>query len=295
MDDRLVTLAPHSGVQFVELPLDLAKVTRFQRDFVERPEQVPKGAERRAILLGLWNEDEPDGDPLLHPQPGDDEYTINKDKAVEAFLGKWLPIPFLRLLPGIDSFGREAFDRGPTNWARMRITANPGGRSGATHLVMLAFDTEPLDRRPNQRYQGPSRTEIENATDYRFVSRMSQLGWFISDPHLSEKTKEKLDFQEWVPEWIETAYLEFRQAQAKARGRTFRREDLEFKLEHLARYFALIDLIQLHAKPPTVKLINTFTGPNASRPVTVDLLLDIGNSRTCGMLIETFPNNRPPI
>lgn len=292
MDDRLITLAPHSGVQFVELPLDLSKVTRFSRDFVERPEQAPKGAERRAMLLGVWNEDEPDGDPVLAAQAGDEEYTINKEKAVEAFIGKWLPIPFLRLLPGIDAFGREAFDRGPTNWVRMRITANPGGRSGATHLVMLAFDTEPLERRPNQRYHAPSRTEIENATDYRFVSRMSQLGWFISDPHVNEQTKERIDFQEWIPEWIEIAFLEFRQAQAKARGRTFRREDLEYKLEHLARYFALLDLIRLHAKPPTVKLINTFTGPNAARPVSVDLLLDIGNSRTCGMLIETYPNNQ---
>lgn len=291
MDDRTITLAPHSGVQFLELSLDFARVARFSRDFVERPDKVALGAEQRTTLLGLWNEDEPDGEPALLPESGDDEYSLGKEKAVEPFLGKWLPVPYLRLLPGIDAYGREAFEKGPTNWARIRITPAATAQGAARYVVMFAFDTEPVERRPNRPDTGPTRADIESPREFCFVSRMSQLGWFVSDPQIDAETGDRTDFQEWIAEWIESAFHGFCQTQAKARGRVFKPEDLEHKLEHFARYFALLDLIQRHATPPSVKFIDTLSAENAAQPVNVDLLLDIGNSRTCGMLIETYPND----
>jgi hypothetical protein len=44
--------------------------------------------------------------------------------------------------------------------------------------------------------------------------------------------------------------------------------------------------------PPRIKLIDTLSADPAVKPVNVDLVLDIGNSRTCGMLIENFPNQQ---
>ena len=41
--------------------------------------------------------------------------------------------------------------------------------------------------------------------------------------------------------------------------------------------------------PPKIRLINTVSERDALTPVNVDLVLDVGNSRTCGIIIEQFP------
>ncbi len=60
-------------------------------------------------------------------------------------------------------------------------------------------------------------------------------------------------------------------------------------MEHVARYITLLQFLGDVIALPHVKLIDTYSIDPSLKPVNVDLVLDIGNSRTCGMLIETFP------
>ena len=59
--------------------------------------------------------------------------------------------------------------------------------------------------------------------------------------------------------------------------------------EHLARYKALIDLLHSLNVLPSFAFVDRITDPRPD-PVDVDLVLDLGNSRTCGLLIESEPD-----
>ena len=54
--------------------------------------------------------------------PRSDHYDVNKIKALEPFLGKWVPVPFCASGPGAARYGEEMLDPGPTNWARALVT-----------------------------------------------------------------------------------------------------------------------------------------------------------------------------
>src|SRR6202022_2854076 len=62
--------------------------------------------------------------------------------------------------------------------------------------------------------------------------------------------------------------------------------DFPFACEHLARYIAYVDLISQAVAVPRLRLID----PARSAPVDVDLIVDIGNARTCGIMIESLPD-----
>ena len=57
-----------------------------------------------------------------------------------------------------------------------------------------------------------------------------------------------------------------------------------------AKYFTLIELFSF-CDIPTLKLIDTITDSSRYTPIDTDFVLDLGNSRTCGILLEK-PNNQ---
>ena len=70
-----------------------------------------------------------------------------------------------------------------------------------------------------------------------------------------------------------------------------RDEDFEHKLEHVARYIAFLGYLASVLDIDRVKLIDTVSEEPFAKPVNVDLVLDVGNSRTCGILIESFASD----
>lgn len=294
---QTVMLVPHSGIQFVEYALDIDGVSRFQRKFVERmfPAEEKNGEIPVRLIQG-WDEDEPTLDAHIVAQSDDVEYSINKEKALEPFLGKWVPVPFLRLRHGRDENGREAYDKGPTNWARVRVVednSRPPGQ-GARHLVIFAFDTELAVKALQERdgapypYTVPLYADAEDPREFRFVSAMSKLGWFLADPQPVPGAEDFDDYQVWVAAWVETLFRDFKQAQKGQRA--LRPDDFPYKLEHASRWFAFLDLLQTAIKPQKMRFVDTVSKQQPVRPIDVDLILDVGNSRTCGILIENYAN-----
>lgn len=289
-----VLLVPHSGVQFVEYAFDIDGIARFSRRFIERQfTDEQKSGEIPVRLLQGWNDDDPALESDEELRATDVEYTINKEKALEPFLNKWVPVPYLRIKSGRDQLGRERFDKGPTNWARVRVVADPAKKAGegARYLAIFAFDTylSPVttperDGAPYP-YHSPIFDDARNPREFRFISKMSMLGWFLADPQPAETGDMHEDFQAWVVDWIKEMFLELRRVQ---KGRELREGDLPYQLEHAARWLAFLELLEQGARPQKVRLVDTMSG--TSKPVEVDLVLDIGNSRTCGILIENYPN-----
>jgi hypothetical protein len=292
-----VVLVPHSGIQIVDYDLDIDAVGRFQRRFIER--QYPKEAVGQEIPVRIfpgWNEDDPGTEPSITLTRDDVEYSINKEKALEPFLGKWVPVPFLRVRHGRGEGGREAYDKGPTNWVRVRIVENPAHTTGQgpRHLAIFAFDTELAPQASDESdgtpfpYTAPLHADAENPREFRLISSMAMLGWFLADPQPMEGTDEIVDYQGWVVEWIDKLFREFKLAQRG--GRPLRDEDFPYKLEAAARWFAFLELLNSAVAPQKIRFADTVSSQRPVRPIDVDLVLDVGNSRTCGILVENHYN-----
>ncbi|MEL6677804.1 MAG: virulence factor SrfB [Pseudomonadota bacterium] len=292
-----IKLVPNSGIQFVDFAFDLSEYRRATRSFIERPTDQSGGAEHVRLLRVPDLGDDEDLPAEFVERPGDVSRDVNSVQALEVFLEKWVPVPFLRVKDGQIGLPQAEFDHGPTNWARARVVELPDRErgSGPSHRVVLAFDTSLEEQRPNRPYVAPMASDATGPTEFRFASEVKDIGWFFSDERTPEERESIPWFQEWVNMWLMSQFSEF--MQRRNPRVTFRPEDMEYRLEHWMRYIAFLETLAKTIDPPNVRLIDTISrDPQTHRPktpeVSVDLVLDIGNSRTCGLLIESFPNDK---
>jgi len=281
-----IKLVPHSGIQFVEYGFNIDKVGRLSRRFIEREAGASGSDEQEYDLLPTWSDEDEDYEEPLRPT--DHEIAINEKTALAVFLEKWVPVPMLRVKAAAD--GSEDFDRGPTNWARVRIVADPDRKpdSTITHRVIFAFDTELLERRPNRPYAAPSTDDAANEHEFKFAYRYRDIAWFLGAPQVQGADGQNDHSQKWIPAWLNEMFREYKAAQRP--GRPLREEDIK-PVEHYAHYLVFLEYLALAIKPRAIRLIDTVSADPNVKPVWVDLVLDVGNSRTCGILIESHPND----
>jgi hypothetical protein len=286
-----IKLVPNSSIQFVEYAFNLDTLGRLARRFIERaPDRAAQGGDAKIYeLIPAWvDPDAPASDVEPTAKPTDREYTISERAALEVFLQKWVPVPMLRVKAGAD--GSEDLDHGPTNWARVRVSEVLDRRPDEpiTHRAVFAFDTEVLERRKNRPYTAPSHEDAANQHEFRFAYRFRDIAWFLGAPLPDGELNPLAGFQDWVPAWLNEMFREFKQAQRPERP--LRDTDFPNALESYARYLVFLELLARAVKPRTIRLIDTISENPVVKPVSVDLVLDVGNSRTCGILIESHPN-----
>ncbi len=172
------------------------------------------------------------------------------------------------------------------NWARAYIVPLPDRDAGKhDHRLVIAIDTNLIDHDPRAAYLAPSPDDAKTGQTFSLPTRPEQLHFFLQ--------------QDWIRNWIdETLKL---MLQAEQRQRKGRREVLltpeevadllQGPNEALARYMSLLDLLNELDFMPKLKLVDTET---LDSPVHVDveMVLDLGNSRTCGLLVEAEPESR---
>ncbi|HOB60811.1 MAG TPA: virulence factor SrfB [Candidatus Competibacteraceae bacterium] len=265
----LVNLIPNTAIQFLDFGFNLNEV-RVSRAFLSET-----GADGHTGLTALYADDASgqfvtqDGRAIKPEQV----YSINAAKAAAILDGCWLPIPFLRVRePRPD--GYHLFDKGPTNWARARLVELPApDADGHTHRLTLAFDTQLLPTREGRPYLAPSPLDMQSGEEFALSDAEADTGWFLE--------------QEWVREWLYQRFHAF-----ELRRRAPRRVDeaeLRKSPDAVAAYLTVLTLLMRAVQPPRLRFTFVDDGPTArlNRPVEVDLVLDIGNSRTCGMLMES--------
>lgn len=284
---REVTLVPYSGIQFLDFGFDL-EGRKFRRSFVERKiGERDNRVERRLETVPLDRDEE---DRFLDTLGPDDNgpYPIDARRAMEPFLSKWVPLPVLRLKKERGPGGELRYDAGPSAWARVRVVelAQPDEETGHTHRVQMAFDTALVPQNAPELYLAPERADVMNPREFRLVSDMSDMAWFLLNPR-EDPAGEQVDTQRWASDWIKDLFIEM--LRNRRPGKAFKEDDLEYKLEHWARYLAFLAMLEEFVRPPTIRFINTVSERDAVPAVEVDLVLDVGNSRTCGIMIERFP------
>src|SRR5262249_27366330 len=226
--------------------------------------------------------------PPFPIEAGDVDYEINKQRALEPFLGEWVPVPFFAVKQETDANGDpilESSPSGPVDWCRVRVTqerpaaataarSRPGEEVDAPYNVVFAFDTELVERRPNRPYAGPSSEDVRKEQNFALIHRFRQLAFFLRDEWHDPATQATEDRQQWVVLWIEELFP----SGFRGPGGRLPREDEAYPLEPLARYVAFVQLLNEAVGAPRVAMTDTHTH-RARRPVKVSLLLDIGNSR----------------
>ena len=277
----VLSLIPHSGIQFLDFGFDFDRVPKITRSFWEEPQPDQQTEDGRIPVALRSLRPEPETgeliDPLTNRAPDpQDTYSFNKVRALEVFLNKWVPVPVLRVR-GKDHHGNDLFDRGPTNWARVRVVElEERDRDGNTHRVVLAFDTDIRPLEAGRPYLVPTPRDSEEEQEFCFIADDLDCGWFLNEP--------------WVEEWLDELLREFKQAQRP--GRPLRPEDFPYVCEQWSRYITFLDTLSQACTFPRIKLADTVSAEPRYQPIQVDLVLDVGNSRTCGILIESYPDER---
>ncbi|SNB55848.1 hypothetical protein SAMN07250955_101503 [Arboricoccus pini] len=260
----VVWLVPQSGVQFIDLGFTMARSKELptQWSFYDDPASHPS-----PLLVAR-------GDA---PPSGRVTYEVDWRRVVETLDRVWVPLPMFR---------REkagGHEQGPINWARAYLARlNEPDQDGYDHRLVIAFDTDLAPRSADTAYLAPAPEDAQRGAEFSLAANPEKLSWFAQ--------------QNWVTAWCRSAFTDMIQREERARSRiepvlteAMIAERLEGPREDVARYLALIDLIDALKILPSFRFVDRYTRPLAT-PIDVDLVLDVGNSRTCGLLIETHPD-----
>jgi hypothetical protein len=258
--EHKVTLIADSGIQFLDFGLQLALRKEPAGEFIVQDSNQS---------LGRLIYDERNDQHYWPDRPGvplKSQLSVPVDESAQLLDGLWLPMPLLRVNPP------RRFAPGPETWARARLVVlseEEAADTGYTHQLTLSIDTSVFADADDIKYLAPTRADVASGVSYAFAYRADEIGWFPELP--------------WVAGWIEEAFTE-------SAGPVLRLppEDVEAERErlvHHAHYLNLLAIIGAHARIPEVKLLGD-TEDEVYQAVPVDMVLDVGNSRTCGILIE---------
>lgn len=187
-------------------------------------------------------------------------FTVNDiETPLEFFENRWMPLPYF------ESVGEGNMRFGPTNWCRIKLVPHNVQRKVKEYKAVLAFDTSTA--KSNDDYESP--LLYESPKTFQICSDLDLLLNYTNDKFNCG----------WVEEYLVDIVLkgrqnipqEFPSLKYIAYYLYFVKYLSSLKDENKTKIFPAIDLYP--------QLPNQF--------VDVDLILDIGNSNTCGVLFES--------
>jgi len=277
-----ISLIANSGIQFHTLKINLGQKSNAMKlsgDFFEKMEEDIDGNKEFTFVFPYYHEksqrfieltdeirkiamDNDSGEidedkipkHLMAKIPEHKIITVRAREAVEAYEGIWLPIPFLR-----KSYDGKKFQQGPETWAMAwfsRISGVNEDTDEFTHNVVLAFDTRTEEG--GEVYLTPTTRDAQNSV-FECATHWKDNFFFCA--------------RSWVQDWLKMEFDKKREALGKKND--------EFLFLHTAYYLTMLKILGAANTFPKT----TLHTHNVS--IDVDLILDVGNSRTCGILIES--------
>ena len=271
------TIIPFSGIQVMDFELDLDSISVARRRFAERLSE-PQDDQSFKQLIPVM--EERISESALEAKYGESIFSEKYENVINEFEEKWLPAPVFKSA-GAEA-GQMTFEEGPSTWARMRIKVRERGANNQPTKIIcqIALDTS-VDLENNSDLSGedyylmPSRANVLAEARFRFVSSFTEMSWFLQSE--IKESGEWKDTQKWVTDWI-TVNLENKIPINKiTTNRVW------------AKYLTLVDLFSF-LDLPDFRMINTFNDADLHPPVPTDFVIDLGNSRTCGILLEKHSN-----
>ncbi|WP_017346086.1 virulence factor SrfB [Pantoea sp. A4] len=258
-DTHKITLIADSGIQFLDFGLRLTDAS-LRRQFVRQTANGP--------LLRL--EQDVSGKFLLHGTSGTPPEVVRPESDI-ALLDSltllnncWLPLPILRYS------GQRRFSPGAENWARIHVSQlDKADAQGHTHRLTLALDTRLVSLADGGERLGLAHSDAENGVTFALAWQNYELADFLD--------------LTWVDGWLRESFSERADRPEPALHQALR------EFEYQAHYLNLLELLgqQLNLTEISVQAMG------AQNPaINVDLILDVGNSHTCGILVEEHQDQR---
>lgn len=180
----------------------------------------------------------------------------NAQTPLQKVLGKWLPVPMFYL--DDNKASRNCY---PTSWCRVRIDEVSKEKNSSHFRLTWAFDTTLSDNQYDQ-----SLPYFPSNTPYLDMGICNRIAQYVSF----------LDENSWVSDYLGALIFGNNVLPQYHAG------DFIQRCRHLGFYISLFTQLRLiDGACPVIKLYNC-----TKEPINVDLVLDIGNSRTCGVLYE---------
>ncbi len=283
-----VSLIADSGIQFFSFKINLGLSTeamKISADYYEKEEIDEEGNKEYSFVFphfyekkqyyielteeiqrlamdmqtGEINEDKIPAE-LIQKIPEHKIITVRANEAVNVFENEWLPIPYFR-----KSYDGKSFQQGPETWAMMwlsRIPSSEAADGKYTHTLVLAFDTRTEDN--EEAYLCPTTIDAKNSV-FECATHWKDNFIFVA--------------KDWVQEWLKSTFTK--------RYEALGRKNDEYFFLHTSYYLTLLKVLDKARAFPQVSLHTNEVS------VDVDLILDIGNSRTTGILVETAKEGEP--
>lgn len=277
---------------------DLLDETRYTTPVMLIPEGCPQFLDFKAEKTALKNigyafeewkaSDESDKKVILHAFRPDEQgdfidelepsikyrnrgYEIESLEAIEPWLGKWMPLPFFRMRDQKWPDGKgERLEYGPTNWARGRLCVD--GQNPDILRLTLVFDME-VDKKESDIYASLRKTDVDANAKFRLAWRLRDNAWFLALP--------------WVEQWLRESWQNWKNAIKDD-------EPDPYAFLPTANFLVYLECLKTIAARGFSNTVDEWDvqviNPMAHPIINVDLVLDIGNSRTTGILVETAPD-----
>lgn len=303
-----IDLIENTGVQFIdfELNIDWEGKTRPAKRFAQGL-FISSGTGADNPLIRLFPTDELEHryvDPFTKNEytPASAEYKVRTADSLALFNQVWFPIPYIAK--------GATKSNGPTNWARARIVEitepedgiNLGqetrskprsassiaevlgaaaGESQRRYRITVAIDTKIEDTQLNLDYFAPTKNDIEAGVYFEFMWKSNECNWFLQASGNGKP---------WVNEWCQSVFNKLAKERIyPSKGDVFISEAVRDRHEHEAHYLNLLAVLGGIVRLPRISLLSN-PPQNNQAAVGVSLILDIGNSRSCGIMVEKHPN-----
>ncbi|CNJ13931.1 virulence factor SrfB [Yersinia intermedia] len=253
-----ITLIQDSGIQFLDFALKPQFDTELPNKFVRKSANGPLLRLNYHPHNGKYSLMVPGSAPeIVKP-----EFSIPLEQSLKLLNKIWLPLPFLRFNPP------RTFVNGPDNWARVQILVlDTPDQDGNTLRVTMAFDTKVYPEGHANEYLAPNENDVKTGLSFALAYHNEELAEFLD--------------LTWVDGWLREVFV---QQASEQEERTERHISVSLReFEYQAHYLNLLELLGSQIGVPEIK-INTSTLQEPT--VNVDLILDVGNSHTCGILVE---------
>jgi len=190
------------------------------------------------------------------------------------FENTWLPLPFF-LLNGKKS------EFGPTNWCRCKLIPTETNEKSKKYNLLLAFDTRSTFEKEEFDDEDLNETPVftnnyDKSKEYALCNNEYKLlGYFSKYKKGEDKNGQDIFIDcDWVDKYLLKHFHNIDNIN------DFRGQ--KPKLNYLSQYICFISYIQQLNVLPKVTL---FSNKNVAHG-NVDLVVDIGNSRTCAVLFD---------
>ena len=279
-NNKTISLVANSGIQFIDFEFD-SKIdfSSDEDNFVDKyPSIVVKGQFAPHPLCGRhfarFKEDKAsnkcviEGAENISMEKGDrygDDSPIDLIESLNLYNGVWFPICYYS----------SGHDEGPINWARARIINMSDVKdrdNGGLYHVTFAFDTK-LDNENTALHCAPSTSDISDVFTFR--------GCYAATKLLDDNESGASFVREWAKSVYEKIYPK---TTNDSRVEVIKKEWLE-KNYYEKHYLNLIAFLEYFVEPNNIKLM-PFEENGSETPIDVSLILDVGNSRSCGILME---------